>query len=247
MQLRMARSAQHHLVLLPGLDGTGQLFDPLLSVLPSTFEVSIVRYPTDRTASFRDLFGCIRSVIPWDRPYVVVAESSAGPLALRFVEAQRNDIRAVVLAASFVSNPFSFQPSADPLKWATSIFSKPWLEKEPTPDLIRKHLLGEDAPDLLVDRAMEVLRSLKPEVWSSRVQMVLNADARRELQSCEKPILSLQATEDQFVSASATEEIKRLKPSVKTVTIKGPHALLQRNPREVIEAIRAFLAELPPA
>jgi len=37
MKLRMADTGQHRLVLLPGLDGTGQLFAPFQSVLPSTF------------------------------------------------------------------------------------------------------------------------------------------------------------------------------------------------------------------
>ena len=240
IKLKMAASAQHHLVLVPGLDGSGDLFDPLLSVLPPTFEASVVRFPPNELLSHHELFGLIRSVIPWDRPYVVVAESSAGPLALKFVQAQRQDIRAVVLSASFVSNPLRGS-----LKWATSLFAKSWLEREPTPKLVRQQLLGEDAPDLLVDRATEALLSLKPEVRAAHARMVLKADARQELQACDKPILYLQPTQDQFMSEDTLEEIKRLKPSVHTAVIPGPHALLQRSPREALEAIRAFLAGLP--
>src|ERR1051325_7992459 len=236
MKLKMALATQHHLVLLPGLDGTGSLFDPLLSVLPPTFQASVVRYPPDRLISHWELLGCIRSVIPWDHPYVLVAESVAGPLALKFVEAQRQDIRAVVLCASFVS-----RPAAPAQTWVPSFLAKPWLEQEPTPQAVRKHLLGQDAPELLVERATAALRSLKPEVRAARAQMVFNADARQALQACEKPILYLQASEDQFVGRAALEEIKRLKPSVKAAVVNGPHALLQRNPREAIAAIRTFL------
>lgn len=245
MQLRMARSAQHHLVLLPGLDGSGKLFDPLLGILPSTFEATVVRYTANRPASERDLLGCIRSVIPWDHPYVIVAESSAGPLALKFVEAQRQNIRAVVLCSAFVTNPLATQPSDDPLKWATSFLTKSWLEKTPTPAILRKHFLGDDAPEGLVDRAAQAFSSLTPEVWSARVQAVLKVDARQLLQLCDKPILHLQPTTDQFVSEAAAAEISRLNPSVKTVAVRGPHAVLQRNPREALEAIRAFLDQLP--
>ena len=144
MKLKMAVPPQHHLVLLPGLDGTGRLFEPLLSVLPAAFEASVVHYPPDRLLPHHELLNCIRSVIPWDHPYVVVAESSAGPLALRFVVAQRQDIRAVVLCASFVSNPVPPPPT-----WAAPFLAKPWLEKEPTAEVIRRHLLGEDAPEPL--------------------------------------------------------------------------------------------------
>lgn len=245
MKLRMANSCRHHLVLLPGLDGSGHLFEPLLSVLPSTFEASVVRFPADRPISQRDMLGCIRSVIPWGHPYVVVAESSAGPLALKFVEAQRLDIKAVVLCASFVTNPTAPASASNPLKWATSLISKPWYDRALTPELVREKLLGEDAPDNLVEKATETLRALKPEVWSSRVQLVLGADARQELLACEKPILYLQPTEDRFVSSTALQEIRRIKPSVIAATIKGPHALLQRNPREALEAIRSFLDNLP--
>ena len=241
----MANSAGHHLVLVPGLDGSGHLFDPLVSVLPSTFEATVVRFPADRAVLPRDMLSCIRSVIPWDHPYVVVAESSAGPLALKFVEAQREGIRAVVLCASFVTSPIASRSPGNPLKWATSLLSKPWYERALTPELIRENLLGQDAPANLVDKTTETLRAIKPEVWSSRVQSVLAADAKQELLACEKPILYLQPTEDKFVSSTALEEIRRLKPSVKAVTVKGPHALLQRNPREALEAIRSFLDSLP--
>src|SRR5206468_13118160 len=108
-------------VLLPGIDGTGQGFAPLLSVLPSIFAASVVRFPTDRIPSQQDQFGCIRSVIPWGHPYVVVAESIAGAPALRFAVEQPQDIRAVVLVASFVSNPIRIN------LWRDGPFAKPWL------------------------------------------------------------------------------------------------------------------------
>ena len=105
--------------------------------------------------------------------------------------------------------------------------------------------MGESASDLLVESVTTALRSLKPEVWSARADMVLSADARQALQVCDKPILYLQAAEDQFVASSALDEIRRLKPSVKVVTIPGPHLVLQSRPREAAEAIKSFLNDLP--
>src|SRR5207249_1045178 len=119
--------------------------------------------------------------------------------------------------------------------------------QEPTGRLLRKHVLGEDAPEPLVERATDLMRSLKPEVRAARARAVLQADARWELRACQKPILYLQATEDKFVGSEVLEEIRSLQPSVKAVAVKGPHALLQRNPREAIEAIQTFLNELPAA
>ena len=43
------------LVLLPGMDGTGILFEPLLDVLPSSLQPHLVRYPSTRPLGYRAL------------------------------------------------------------------------------------------------------------------------------------------------------------------------------------------------
>ena len=42
------------LVLLPGLDGTGMIFEPLLTHLPEEIDAQVVRYPVDRPMSFQE-------------------------------------------------------------------------------------------------------------------------------------------------------------------------------------------------
>ena len=44
------------LVLLPGLDGTGEQFEPLLRELPASLTPIVVRYPTDRVLGYDALF-----------------------------------------------------------------------------------------------------------------------------------------------------------------------------------------------
>lgn len=43
------------LVLLPGLDGTGLLFKPFVSALPSSAETLIITYPPDEKLSYKKL------------------------------------------------------------------------------------------------------------------------------------------------------------------------------------------------
>src|SRR5258706_10705016 len=43
------------LVLLPGMDGTGELFGPLVSALGADFKATIVKYPTEKLLSYVDL------------------------------------------------------------------------------------------------------------------------------------------------------------------------------------------------
>ena len=241
VSLKMSRKAQHHLLLLPGMDGSGALFEPLLGALPSTFDATVVSYPQDKKLDYRGLLPSVREVMPWDRDVVVVAESFAGPLALRLAHVQRPNVRAIVLCAAFVSNPVA--PS--PLRWATSFLTRHWLDCEPTPALVRSNLLGNAAPDAMVERAVTALRAVRHEVYQHRVQLMREADARKDLETCQRPILYLQAEEDAFLGRQAMEEICRINPSVKCVSVRGPHLLLQRNPEGAIEVIRDFLNELP--
>jgi pimeloyl-ACP methyl ester carboxylesterase len=84
------------LILLPGLDGTGDLFRPLLDVLPPGIDFLVVAYPADRPLTCDELLPILAEQIPPDRPLVLVAESFSGPLALRFAAAHPDRVRAVV-------------------------------------------------------------------------------------------------------------------------------------------------------
>ncbi|MEW6284578.1 MAG: alpha/beta hydrolase, partial [Candidatus Eremiobacterota bacterium] len=63
-----------HLLLLPGLDGTGRMFEPFLRGLPPGLEVSVTAYP-DRLQPYADL----ERYLSWpEGPCVLVAESFSG-------------------------------------------------------------------------------------------------------------------------------------------------------------------------
>lgn len=72
------------LVLLPGMDGTGTLFDPLLAVLPKTCQIKVIKYPTDASLTYEELERYVIERLPIGRsPLIVIAESFSGPIALR--------------------------------------------------------------------------------------------------------------------------------------------------------------------
>jgi pimeloyl-ACP methyl ester carboxylesterase len=238
MSLQMAKPP-HHLVLVPGLDGTGRLFDPFLGALPPGIEAAPVTFPHDRCLYDPDLFAVIRNVMPWNREFVVLGESASGPLALRFARAQWENVRAVVLVSSFASNPIAAASS-----WATAFLSKPWYEKPATPASVRKHLLGPKATDVLVNATVTALRTPWPEVLGHRIELMKKLDAREALQTWDKPILYLRGTDDEFVSQASVDEVTRLNPQTEVVTIPGPHLLLQANPAAAGEVIRDFLDRL---
>src|SRR5262245_4084057 len=87
-------------VLLPGLDGTGKLFEPFVRFAPTGVNTVVVDYPTSE-ASIGVLERRVRERLT-DR-CLVIAESFSGPIGIRVASDSR--VRALILCNSFVSSP----------------------------------------------------------------------------------------------------------------------------------------------
>src|SRR6478609_6980467 len=69
-------------LVLPGLDGTGALLAPFARAMPEGAQVRIASYPADEPLGYQALADRLsRDLAPG--PLALVAESFAGPLALR--------------------------------------------------------------------------------------------------------------------------------------------------------------------
>ncbi|MEJ2362965.1 MAG: alpha/beta hydrolase, partial [Gammaproteobacteria bacterium] len=101
----MADPAPLTAVLLPGIDGTGRMFGPLSAQLPSWLQPQVIAYPGDRLLSYAQLVEYVLPRLPKGRPYILIAESFAGPLALQLSTHANKYLRVLVLCATFVRNP----------------------------------------------------------------------------------------------------------------------------------------------
>src|ERR1700733_7124492 len=72
------------LVLLPGLDGTGELFSAFVAALAGEFETEAVRYPTEQCLSYAELEDFVRAACPISGPFLLLAESFSTPLAIKY-------------------------------------------------------------------------------------------------------------------------------------------------------------------
>lgn len=63
------------LVLLPGMDGTGELFANLLAELSKNIKTVVVRYPTSTVLNYEELTALADLQIPKETPYVLLGES----------------------------------------------------------------------------------------------------------------------------------------------------------------------------
>src|SRR5687767_9464914 len=102
---RAGRVGGATVVLLPGLDGTGDLFRPLLEVIPASFPKRVVSYPVDRETSYSEVLALVEQQLAAESSVVMIAESYSGPVALRYAAAHPKRVAAVVLCASFICSP----------------------------------------------------------------------------------------------------------------------------------------------
>ena len=227
------------LVLLPGLDGTGNLFVKFVSALPASLNARIVRYPTDRLLDYADLLPIVVDAIPKSQPFVLLAESFSTPLAARLAATNPAGLKGLVICAGFIRNPVH--------GWLLCMKSlvQPLLFRIPLHRFAMEHfLIGAQAPYELRDEVRRTLRSVSPEVLAFRVRTVMTCNATEEFARIRVPTLYVQAEQDRLVSKSSFEEIKALKPDVILAVIGGPHFVLQREPHDAAEVVAHFVADL---
>ena len=231
--------AQNNLVVLPGIDGSGSLLTTFANALPPEFSVTAVTYPAEEALTYDDLVPRVREAMPWGKPYTIVAESFAGPLALKFVTLHPSNVQAVILVSSFVVNPLPTM-----LKWATGFLKARWWQKALPEQVLRKFFVGEDATPALMDQFNTALKAVKPAVLAHRVKSALDTNARATLKTCPVPIYYLLGKRDALVGKRGWAEIKRSRPDAKCTAIDGPHMLLETRPRESAIAVGDIVKNL---
>lgn len=225
-------------VLLPGIDGTGRMFGPLSGQLPAWLVPSVIAYPAERFLSYAQLVEYVLPRLPVDRPYIVIAESFAGPLALQLSTRTQENLRALVLCATFVRNPRPHLARLAPLLLRESVLAHP-----PHKWLARLIVTGIDAPDWMLDQALQIHEHISPRVILQRLYEVIHVDVAAVLRDCRPPILHLYALHDHLILQRPTREIQQIRPDITSIGIDGPHFLLQTRPQQCEAAIEKFLRE----
>jgi len=224
------------LVLLPGMDGTGEQFTNFINALPRGFEVQVVRYPTQAFLSYQELIPILRDACPVSDPFVLVAESFSTPLAIQFAATRPPNLKGLVLCAGFATSPVR--------GWQRIVasFLAPVLFRLPLPEFaLSRWLAGPDAPSTLLASMKATISSVRAKVLSARLRAILACDVRRELSQVGVPILHIQATQDRLVPEKCLNEIRRIKPQIQVATIHGPHLILQREPQKSAAIVSQFL------
>jgi pimeloyl-ACP methyl ester carboxylesterase len=221
------------MILLPGFDGTGELFGPLVAALSPRHPTTVIRYRDERT--FDDYVNTVSAALP-EHGATLIAESFSGPVALAVMARHPNKIQRAVLCATFVEGPFRrltklarFVPTA---MFGLHIGQRAMLQQ---------FCLDDACDPTLMDRAITVVKSMPGSAVAARLNVLAELQVRTLCQDIRTPILILRATGDRLVSSSRYRQLIEALPGAIVRDIDGPHLLLQSRPRECAQAIDEFV------
>ncbi len=224
-------------LLLPGLDGSGRLFGPLLAAGPRGFEPRVVPLPAGAPRGYDGYLEALRPALPRRGPWALLAESFSGPLAVRLAAERPPGLAALVLVATFLHRPL--QPWLAPLAplVGTPLFSLPLL-----PPAIRLLLAGFDAPDGVVEEIRAATAAVPAAVLARRARAALAVDVRAALAATEVPLLYLGPRGDRLLRTDVAEDVLAARPDAAVAHLAGPHTILQVRPQACLARIEPFLA-----
>src|SRR5688572_23801952 len=200
------------LVLLPGMDGTGELFAPLVDALGADVSTVVVRYP-DLPLNYVEHLEIARTFLPPDRPYVVLGESFSGPIAVTLAADPPPGMLGYVLCASFVCCP---RPILKLLRPTLDL-----LPPQRVPSVLADYfLLGRYGSEPLRLAHRRVLQNVSPRALTARLNAIANVDVRNELTRAQMPGLYLRATEDRMVPPAAAFMFAQLASNARVVDLE---------------------------
>lgn len=223
-------AAVPEIVLLPGLDGTGELFDRVAQRLAEGLKVTVVRYPQDPLLGYAGYAKLVRETIG-DRKVFLLGESFSGPVAILVATQLKSQITGLVLAATFVKSPWPGWL----LRRATHV------DPKTAPSRIRDAMLmGSYGDPELVRRVDEIVQTLPRPVRNSRLRAIAEVDVRTHFSRLTCPILVLHGRGDWLVRKSSMQNAVCEKGRARMIVIPGAHMLLQTRPAEAAAEIIHF-------
>jgi pimeloyl-[acyl-carrier protein] methyl ester esterase len=222
------------LVLLPGMDGTGELFAPFINKLDARFRTQVIQYPLGEPLDYCALEAFVRSRLPLTEHFALLGESFSGPIAISIASLPPPNLIATILCCTFASNP---QPRLALLR---RLFSFAHPKMFPV-SLVAALLLGVHSTPQLRAALASALSKVTASVFRTRLRAILEVNVTAELGRIQAPVLYLQALKDRLVPAEAAAEVVRVNLKIQIARIDAPHCLLQVCPDAAITAISAFL------
>ncbi|MFK8052404.1 MAG: alpha/beta fold hydrolase [Woeseiaceae bacterium] len=225
------------LLMLPGFDGTGDLFKPLVTALGDAVDCLPVAYQ-----DFPNLAGYeqyVLDICPQDRPVVLLAESFSGPIGLNVLAQAPANFIGGVFSATFAKPPLALIISlAEKLKLAS--LTLPGVSEQ----ILRWFCLNGVRDIGLIRDITAVVRAVEPETVQSRLSALTTMDAGDAVCSIEVPIMTFAASQDRIIRRRYMQSLLDAGSHRQHEVIDGPHLLLQASADQSAAKIVEFIANI---
>ena len=222
-----------HIVLLPGMDGTGIFFEDFAAAIQNEFKPVIVRYPDDPSLGYAGLEPIARAALPQDEPFLILGESFSGPLAISIAASNPPGLLGLILCVTFARNPHPLLPVVSAILKPLPAWRVPRFIQQPT-------LFGRFDSAYLGTKLREVRSLVSQKTLKARLEAVASIDVSEQLRRVTVPTLYLRAKHDRVVTRASCDYISKIHPGVEIAEIDAPHLLLQTVPEAAKTAIRNF-------
>lgn len=224
------------LVMLPGMDGTGEQFQEFLQYLDPEIEHMVVSYPRDQQLSYQQLGSLVRNRLPKERSFIMLGESFSGPIAIHLASETPSHLAGLILCASFGRNP---QPLLKHFYACIDVVSPRLIPRF----ILERVMFGGHGNSQQKQSFFDSLFSVDPAVIQHRCKEVLRLDYIDKLTSIETPVLYLQGEHDYLVTRRYGNELQQHIRNCKVQTFPTAHMLLQSEPQRAARAISQFVRE----
>lgn len=225
-------------VMLPGLDGTGVLSARFVEAMQARgLQMQVLPIPAQGPQDYATLASTLRAQLPAS-PFVLLAESFAGPLAIELAVAGLPGLHGLVLSTTFARRPVPL-PAA-----SARILAPAW----PLPPLalMARLLLGPWRTRANLRELGLAITQVPAATLRQRAATTLQVDVRALLPGLVLPTLCLHALQDRLLWPPSVAELQALLPDARHVSLEGPHLLLQARADAAAAEVAAWMRALAP-
>lgn len=220
--------------MLPGLDGTGLMFETFLRYSNEDYEFCVEPLQAGEDQAIWHQVEAIELKYQ-DQKVYLLAESYSGRIAYELLLRNKLSVEAVIFVASFVWRPSRWVSFARllPLTW----LKKGWFPKA----LVSRMLFGQKNQTKAMQNLLKSLRSVRTSVLRARLQQL--AEMQKPNAEIATPCLYLKPEKDRLVAGRCVQEISNLFKDFEMLEIPGTHFLMQSNPEGCMRTIVAYLQQ----
>lgn len=219
------------LVLLPGMDGTGELFTEFLSYYDE--DHLVISLPESGPQDYATLASVINKQLPTE-DYVLLAESFAGGIVPELLKLNPSYLKGVIFVASFLSTPNKYLLSIAkflPIKA---------LASAPLSNVFYKLLFfGKSVSTELLSKFVCVIKSISDQVLKDRLE-VMSTQQLPQI-TFGMPSIYIRALSDSLISPQKSREFIKVFTNIKYIEIEGPHFILQAKSKESALLVNQFV------